>query len=236
MAELAVAELNEPVGKNSYYNFDPETGERVLAGELKRRQAQRAKTNNMANNGPPPENAAHPESNVPNSSLPKGWKKVQLEKNPNVQWYESNTGEEQWFAPGSPNTNTVVLEDEPGLQPGWKRARNSRNKSVPTATWYEHENGRTQWERPSRNNKSNNASVKNNGAKNNGVKNTNVSSALSPTSTNNSLGSLKQQINKLGNTLEEMQTTLTKTGGRRKSRKTRRRKSRKTRRNRSTRK
>lgn len=218
MEKLAVATHTEPLGKSSFYTFDPETGEEVLAGELKRRQAERAASKNkntMANNGPPPENAAHPEEFVADTTLPSGWKKVRLVKNPKVQWYVSNSGEEQWFRPGNLNSTTVMLEDEAGLEPGWQRAYNSRNTSTPKAIWYEHEDGRTQWERPGTNN-SKNTKTKNN-----------ASSALAPTSSGNALGNLKAQINKLGNTLNNMQTTLTKThGGRRKRRTTRRRKTR----------
>lgn len=170
--------------------------------------------NQMANNGPPPENAAHPEQVVENATLPKGWKKVQLVKNPKVQWYASNTGEEQWFRPGNLNSTTVVLEDEAGLEPGWKKAYNSRNNAATKAIWYEHEDGRTQWEHPT------------------GAALTPTSTPVNASSSGNALGNLKAQINKLGNTLNNMQTTLTKTGGRRKRRSTRRRKSRKSRKSR----
>jgi hypothetical protein len=222
MEELAVAKYSEPVGKNTGLVFDLETGEKVMVGELKKRQANRAaaKKNGVANNGPPPENAEHPEEYVANAGLPKGWKKIQLKKNPDVQWYENEaTGEEQWFRPGNLNSTSVVLEDEPGLQPGWQRAYNSRNKKTPKAIWYEHQNGRTQWERPAGSNI--NASANANKP--------NVAAVSSPKSSNNALGNLKSQINNLGATLNEMQRTLTKSGGRRKRRNTRRSKTRKSR-------
>jgi hypothetical protein len=188
------------------------------------------KNKNVALNGPPPENAAHPERNVPAANLPKGWKKVQLEKNPKVEWYENEeSGQEQWFAPGAPESFPVVLEDEEGLNSGWKRAYNSRNNAEPKAIWYEHEDGRTQWDRP--------ATVtntpKNNGAKSNGPKNnmpTNNGAKLTTTASNgSSIVNLKSKINNLGATLNQMQRTLTKSGGRRKHRNTRRRKTRKSR-------
>ena len=216
--QLAVAKYSSPIGKNTGLTFDPETGETLMVGELKKRQANRAaaKKNGVANNGPPPENASHPEQYVENASLPKGWKKIQLKKNPNVQWYENEaTGEEQWFRPGNLNSTSVILEDESGLEPGWQRAYNSRNKTTPKAIWYEHQNGRTQWERPA--------------AANANANKSNAAIISSPKSSNNALGNLKAQINNLGQTLNKMHSTLTKTGGRRKRRNTRRRKTRKSR-------
>lgn len=203
-----------PLGKNTGLTFDPNTGESITVGELKRRQnAKKNKNNAMANNGPPPENASHPEENVVNATLPQGWKKTRLEKNPKVEWYTSDaTGEEQWYAPGAPESFPVVLEDESGLESGWKKAYNSRNNAEPKAVWYEHENGRTQWNRPT------------------AVAPTPASTPIVNTvgSNKNALGNLKAQINKLGNTLNQMHSTLTKTqaGGRKKRRTTRRRKTR----------
>lgn len=188
------------------------------------------KPNNNAHNLPEA-NAEHPQRYLKNNSLPEGWRKVQMKKNPKVMWYENEeTQNRSWVPPGQNNSNLPLNYTSNSWYPkGWRKVTHKNNNANTKAEWYEHNSGETSWELPEATN--NNANV-------NSVA-TNVSNnASDPGATSPSAANLKKGLNDLSQILNTMENTLKQQGGRRhkgkKSRKTRKTKARKARKTRKT--
>jgi len=172
--------------------------------------------NNNAHNLPEA-NSEHPQKYLKNNSLPEGWRKVQLKKNPKVVWYENEeTQNRSWFPPGQNNSNLPLNYTSNSWYPkGWRKVTHKNNNANTKAEWYEHNSGETAWELPEAVNNNNAVSVVNN-------TNVNVNSVASdPGATSPSAANLKKGLNDLSEILNTMENTITKQQGGRKGRKTR---------------
>jgi hypothetical protein len=185
--------------------------------------------NNNAHNLPEA-NSEHPQKYLKNNSLPEGWRKVQLKKNPKVIWYENEeTQNRSWVPPGQNNSNLPLNYASNSWYPkGWRRVTHKNNNANVKAEWYEHNSGETAWELPEAVNNNNAVSVANNA-------NGNVNSIASdPGAVSPSAANLKKGLNDLSEILNTMENTLKQKGGR--AREGNRRKGRKTRKGRKSRK
>lgn len=174
----------------------------------------------------PEANSEHPQKYLKNNSLPEGWRKVQLKKNPKVIWYENEeTQNRSWVPPGQNNTNLPLNYTSNSWFPkGWRKVSHKNNNANVKAEWYEHNSGETAWELPEAVNNNNNTSVVN----------ANVNSNASDPGTPSSAANLKKGLNDLSEILNTMENTLKQKGGR--AREGNRRKGRKTRKGRKSRK
>ncbi len=189
-----------------------------------------AKPNNNAHNLPEA-NSEHPQRYLKNNSLPKGWRKVQLKKNPKVMWYENEeTQNRSWVPPGQNNSNLPLNYASNSWFPkGWRKVTHKNNNANTKAEWYEHNSGETAWELPEATNNNANTNTNALSIATPAPNNTSDPGAASPSAAN-----LKKGLNDLSQILNTMENTLKQQGGRkRKGKKTRKdhkaRKARKTR-------
>ena len=174
--------------------------------------------NNNAHNLPEA-NAEHPQKYLKNNSLPEGWRKVHLKKNPKVVWYENEeTQNRSWFPPGQNNTNLPLNYVSNSWYPkGWRRVTHKNNNANVKAEWYEHNSGETAWELPEAVNNNNNVSSVVNNANGNVNSGASDPGAVSPSAAN-----LKKGLNDLSEILNTMENTITKQqGGHKRKSKTR---------------
>jgi hypothetical protein len=89
-----------------------------------------------------------PSLNAPPNSLPvneapvnghKDFEEVSFQNHPKVKyWHDKKKGVRQWYAPGTPATNSPEVEVENSTVPaGWKKVKHRNNNSDPPLYWYE---------------------------------------------------------------------------------------------------
>lgn len=192
----------------------PRTGN--TSGSLPKNNSPAVKPKNNNVHNLPEANAEHPQKYLKNNSLPEGWRKVQLKRNPKVMWYENEeTQNRSWVPPGQNNSNLPLNYTSNSWYPkGWRKVTHKNNNANAKAEWYEHNSGETAWNLPEAvNNNTNSVSVVNN-------KNSN-SIASDPGATSPSAANLKKGLNDLSQILNTMETTLKQQGGRKRKSKTR---------------
>ena len=89
-----------------------------------------------------------PSLNAPPNSLPvneapvngyKDFEEVSFQNHPKVKyWHDKKKGVRQWYAPGTPATNSPEVEVEnSSVPPGWKKVQHRNDNSDPPLYWYE---------------------------------------------------------------------------------------------------